>query len=192
MVEHEARKIMSDYYRVWGTYTVNAQGSVAVDGHVSLIKSRPRLGVKFNEITGDFGAHGKGLISLQGLPDEIGGALLINGNKLQNLVGAPRTVKGDMVISNIEHTLKSLEGAPDQVGGEFWCTYDEQLPLLRCLVAAKVRLEQPASVTAAFWDKQITCEQILNDARWMGKGKSGMLNCAIELKRAGLAGNARW
>lgn len=192
MVEHEARQIMTDYYRVWGTYSVDAQGSVAVEGHVSLIKRRPRLGVKFSEITGDFGAHGMGLISLQGLPDQIGGELIISGNKLHNLEGAPRTVKGGMVMDYMEHTLNSLEGAPDHVGGRLRITYDEQLPLLRCLVAAKVRLEQPASVTAAFWDKLITCEQILNDARWMGKGKSGMLNCAMELKRAGLGGNARW
>jgi hypothetical protein len=86
--------------------------------------------------------------------------------------------------------LTSLEGLPS---GITYCTLSnnesQDLPLLRCLtVQGKVAITDAGD--SNFWDKTLT--DILNDARWMGKGKQGMLNCALELKKAGYTGNAKW
>lgn len=188
----EAHKIMSSDYRVWGTWRVDEQDArVWVTGHVTLMKKRPNLGVVFAEITGDFGAVHKDLESIQGLPEELGGELNLMGNHLRNLMGSPRRVSQSMHITEMD-LLESLDGAPEKIGGAIYITYDPKLPLLRSLAASEVALIQGHSTHAKLFMNQISCQKILNDPRWIGQGKSGALNCALALKKAGLEGNAKW
>jgi hypothetical protein len=190
---HDVHKLIREYYTIYGRYTVNEQDlTVRVDGHVILSKSRPDPGIVFSSITGDYGAFKKDLETLKGLPAQVGGALSLTYNLLTNLIGAPRRVLSNMDITHMQHSLRSLEGMPDHIQGVLYVTYDENLPLLRCLAANAVVLRQAEYTTAQLFEAQLKCEEILNDPKWIGKGKSHMLQCANSLKQAGLAGNARW
>ena len=190
---HDVHKLIREYYTIYGKYTVHEQDlTVRVDGHAILKKPRTDPGVVFSSITGDYGAFKRGLETLQGLPDQVGGELSLTGNLLTNLIGAPRRVLDSMDIAHMQHTLRSLAGMPDHIQGVLYVTYDENLPLLRCLAANAVVLRQAEYTTAQMFEAQLKCEEILNNPKWIGKGKSHMLQCANSLKQAGLAGNAAW
>ena len=74
-------------------------GSYDVDGHVDLDElGLTKLPVKFNGVSGPFSCV---------------------GNKLTNLIGAPKMVGGG--FSCYYNELTSLEGAPKWVGSFFWC-----------------------------------------------------------------------
>lgn len=190
---HDVNRTIKEYYSIYGSHTVDDLDlTVRAHGHVILRKNRPNLGVKFSQITGDYGAHRKGLQSLQGLPEQVGGDLMISGNELENLLGAPKVVRGSMDITHMQHTLKNLAGMPERIEGVLYVTYDPQLPLLRSLAASAVVLRQAEYTSAKLFEAQTRCEEILNNPQWIGKGKRYMLNCALELKKAGLGGNAAW
>lgn len=190
---HDVHRIMRDYYTVYGAWRVDETDlRVWAASHVIMKKRRSTLGVTFAEINGDFGAVHQSLESLEGLPEQLEGDLMITGNLLKNLKGAPRVVKGNMDITGMDHVLKSLEGAPEKITRSVEITYSPYMPMLRCLAASHVALRQSSETNAQLFDQLLLCEEILNDPRWVGKGKLGMLNCALELKKAGLEGNARW
>ena len=83
-------------------YTVNTDGTIDVDGDVSLsYKKLTKLPVKFRNVSGRFSC---------------------NNNKLTTLVGAPLSVDGDFDCRS--NKLKTLEGAPKSVGGGFYCPHN--------------------------------------------------------------------
>lgn len=180
-----------ELFRVAGTWHKDDQARIWVQGTVLIKFAMQNLHFKFAHVSGNFLASYAGLTSLEGLPDRVEGELSLSGSQVKNLIHAPNHVGKDLVIEHMPY-LESLEGFPAYVGGVVKVTYNPQLPLLRCLQANQVKLTKPSFVTTEIFDKMKTCEKILNDERWRGKGKAGALNCANALKKAGLEGNARW
>lgn len=197
-------------------------GVVDVTGNVILTDARlptPEIPVQFGVVTGDFWCRKKGLVNLKGAPTWVGGQFMCQSNKLQNLAHAPNHVGSSMHCS--QNWLSTLTGAPDHVGGSFVChlnhiknlegapkhisnrlvatmcplenlqgipdglselelSWDEELSLLRALTAQQIKLDGAPTQVKEIMDK------------YAGQGKSGALNCALELKKAGFEGNARW
>jgi len=85
-----------------GTYTINDDGSIDVNGDVNLNnKKLAKIPFKFRNVSGGFYCH---------------------RNRLTSLEGAPNTVGGNFCYCSNNH-LTSLDGAPNFVGGNFYC-YD--------------------------------------------------------------------
>lgn len=65
-------------------YTINDDGTVDVDGNVSLNdKSLTSIPVQFGQVTGSFYCSHNRLTSLEGAPKEIGGSFTCRNNKKQ-------------------------------------------------------------------------------------------------------------
>jgi len=83
-------------------YTINGDGSIDVDGNVSLSQmGLTKLSLKFNHVSGYF---------------------ICNGNYLTTLEGSPKSVGGDFGCN--DNNILSFEGAPNHVGGGFYCGYN--------------------------------------------------------------------
>lgn len=190
MVTQSSHKF-EEWFDVKGTWRQDQEGVIWVTGDVILKWPQEQLPFKFALVSGDFIAAYKSLNSLEGLPVHVGGDLTLGGNKISNLSHAPNYVGKDLWLTNMSY-LKSLEGFPSHVGGTVHIMWNPQLPMLRCLQAFQVEIHQPQFVNREIHDAIRTCEQILNNPAWIGKGKEGALNCALALKKAGLAENARW
>lgn len=165
--------------------------------------------VPFLEVTGDFICSNVGLTTLKNAPKRVSGHFHVQGNKLQslehgpyhvgnqycchnnqltNLTGAPK--HSVLYLEAINNPLTSLEGLPPNIQLLILsnnATMD--LPLLRCLTV-QARVAVAKYNQDRDWDQKLN--DILNDVRWAGQGKAGVLNCALELKKAGYGGNARW
>jgi hypothetical protein len=83
------------------------------------------------------------------------------------------------------HQLKDLTGAPEYVGAWFDTEYTPTMPLLRCLVA-----QQGVGVNGSHVPPEVYT--ILNDPKYLGKGKAAAIACAVALTKAGFKANARW
>ena len=203
--EQKILKKLYKYFWLSETPTVDPQtGQVSVMGDVFMERQSPRIPVQFHHVSGKFHCQDMGLTSLvgsprivdhdfqcqknqltslKGAPDHVGKDFWCHENKLTNLVHMPSHVGGDFWC--IRNPLISLDGWDSPMGGEFFCEYYPNLPLLRTIQAQKVDISfiyqrrPPAEV-----------QKILN--KYAGKGKTHMLNCALELKKAGYEGNARW
>lgn len=129
-------------------------------------------------VGGTFNCYANRLTSLKGSPVHVGRSFWCDYNQLTSLLGAPDHVGGSVYAVN--NPLKSLEGAPTHVQLIFEVTWDPALPLLRLLAYSQARVSgAPAQV-----------EQIIS--KYAGQGKAAALNCALELKQAGYAENAKW
>lgn len=193
-------------------------GLVSVEGDIRLTSPKTTLPVQFDTVTGSFECGSRGLTSLEGAPREVGGSFhasrnaltsLVGGpvyvgnnyfceyNKLTNLQGCAQTVGRNLECFN--NPIQSLMGAvtvgrdlvcvntpltdlsylPD-VNHKFWITYRRDLHLLKCVIMKGLLLsEAPDSVSDIV-------------KKYVGKGKTHMLNCALELKQAGYVENAKW
>jgi len=122
------------------------------------------------------------LTTLDGACDLVDGWFDCAHNKLTSLEHGPRLVTDLFDCSY--NPLTSMKGAPDTMGS-IEITYDEQLPLLRCLHAQ-------LSINFIGGDQYPPqdVENVLT--RYMGSDKSAMIKCAVELIRAGYKANARW
>lgn len=110
--------------------------------------------------------------------DQVSGGFFCDDNLLTTLLGAPTHVGGDFWCQNTP--LTSLEHAPDSVGGWFVCSHDPQLPMLRLINYQSVKVRGASD----------SFEEIVD--AYAGKGKAHMLNFALDLKKAGYGGNAKW
>ena len=112
---------------VIGTYTINDDGSIDVDGSV-YINNRDLIKIpfKFRNVSGYFICNDDQLTSLEGAPNSVGGAFWCSNNQLTSLEGAPSSVGSNFYCS--DNQLTSLEGAPSSVGGDFDCTSNPNLP----------------------------------------------------------------
>ena len=109
-------------------YTINEDGTVDVDGDVSLYdKGLTELPLKFGKVSGNFYCYYNKLTSLEGAPLEVGGYFSCRNNQLLSLEGSPNKVGVDFSCPN--NNLTSLEGSPSSVGGYFHC-YNNQLKSL--------------------------------------------------------------
>lgn len=180
-----------ELYAVNGTWHEDDQQRIEVQGNVTMKWASATLGgYKFSHVSGNFEASYKSLESLEGLPTHVGGRLGLSGNRITNLQHCSAHVGKDLWITSLG-SLTSLEGFPLHVGGTVHITWNPQLPMLRCLQAQYVEIHKPQFVTTESYEAMRACEAILHNPLWRGKGKSHMLNCALELKQAGFAENAR-
>ena len=105
-----------------GTYTINDDGSIDVEGDVDLSHEKlTKIPFNFGKVSGDFFCYNNQLTTLEGAPNTVGGDFFCYDNQLTSLEGAPNNVGGGFYCSN--NQLISLEGAPNNVGGGFDC-YD--------------------------------------------------------------------
>lgn len=173
-----------------------AQGSLIMDGRVSSLENTP------TRVDGDFDCRECGLTSLQGGPEFVGSDYDCGSNNLTSLIHGPKHVGNEFTCdSNLledltnapkcrilyarGNPLKTLKGVPDHVG-KLIITVTPDLPLLEL-----VNWSRPLELYAPISANQLKdLELIVN--KYMGQGKSMVLNFALELKQAGYAGNARW
>ena len=109
---------------ITGTYTINDDGSIDVEGTVNLNRKKlTRIPFNFGKVSGDFKCSYNQLTSLEGAPNNVGGVFYCFDNKLTTLEGAPSSVGDYFNCSN--NQLTSLEGAPNSVGGVFDCSNNQ-------------------------------------------------------------------
>jgi len=107
-----------------GTYTINDDGSIDVDGNVNLSRKKlTKIPFNFSKVSGSFYCTNNQLTSLKGAPNTVGGYFSCSNNQLTTLEGAPNTVGDNFYCTN--NQLTTLEGAPNTVGGDFCCTYNQ-------------------------------------------------------------------
>jgi len=112
-----------------GTYTINDDGSIDVNGDVNLNnKKLAKIPFKFRNVSGGFYCHRNRLTSLEGAPNTVGGNFCCNDNQLTSLKGAPNTVGGYFYCHY--NQLTTLEYAPNTVSGNFSC-HNNQLTSLK-------------------------------------------------------------
>lgn len=104
-------------------YTINSDGSVDVDGDVSLkyrllklekkwFRSKlDKIPLKFGRVSGNFYCYGNNLTTLEGSPRYIGGEFDCSNNKLTSLVGGPEVVIKTYRANR--NQINSFEGFPD-------------------------------------------------------------------------------
>ena len=137
------------------------------------------------QVGGEFWCHKNQLTTLVGGPQEVGGNYYCGWNQLRDLQGAPEIFSGLMVAINQSPGLETLKGLPPNTR-MFSFSYTRDLPLLS-LLEFKGRVEiRRANSHDSYYGLMDMIE------RWQPKGKAGMLNCALALKKHGYAGNARW
>ena len=161
---------------------INDQQQWKIQGNVYLarVPDDGACPVQFDSVSGSFVANNMGLATCKNLPRSLGANLRLAFNQLRDLADAPAQVEGNMELEG--NPLVSLEGMP-LVQGWVNITYSRDLPLLRLLTAklgAIILGAHTPTVVRAILKK------------YMGQGKTAMLNCALELKKAGYAENARW
>jgi hypothetical protein len=104
-----------------GTYTIQSNGTVHVNGNVDMIDMNlTKLPVKFDKVTGNFNCSNNQLISLDGAPESVGGYFYCHRNQLTSLEGAPKSVNGD--FDCLYNRLFNLVGSPKSVKGNFDCS----------------------------------------------------------------------
>lgn len=137
-------------------------------------------------VAGNFWAYGcKHLTNLQGAPSHVGQDFYTHQCKLKSLSGAPTHVGGVFDVSN--NPLVSYDPLP-QGSSQLSLPYNEHVGVLKLLSYPRVYLSQDG-VTRDL-DKVRAANHIIQ--KYVGQGKSAILNCALELKQAGLEGNAKW
>jgi hypothetical protein len=110
-------------------YTVNVDGTVDVNGDVSLSGWHPanikekltKIPLKFGKVTGYFSCSSNDLTSLEGSPTHVGDYFNCSANKLTSLEGGPREVGGAFYCQ--DNNLVTLDGAPKEIGGYFNCGF---------------------------------------------------------------------
>ena len=110
-----------------GTYTINEDGSIDVNGSVYLYgKNLTKIPFKFRNVSKCFDCCNNQLTSLESAPNNVGDAFWCSNNQLTSLEGAPNTV--GINFSCGHNQLISLDGAPSSVGGYFNCYDNPNLP----------------------------------------------------------------
>lgn len=135
----------------------------------------------------DFEANGNPyLTTLDCAYTQIHGDLDLNDCGLQNMNGCPQVRLGFWLKANPK--LKDLKGiTPCEY---IYIDYDPDLALLPALVINEINLR---NISKHFPDRPEAVSEIRNIIKkYEGKGKAGLLNCALELKHAGFGGNAKW
>lgn len=193
-------------FLITGDITIDAHtGVVDAHGVVQLVTDCDQMSVQFGLVHGDFDCSERGLTTLAGSPQHVAGKFSCYMNNLTSLKHAPDHV-GSVFngahnnITQLTHMpqhvgasfwiydnpLQALTGLDklDQIHGELWCTYSDQLPLLRSVLLRAIHLSDGVQ------DAPIKLDKIIK--KYVGKGKTHMLNFALELKQAGFEGNAKW
>ena len=111
-------------------YTINNDGTIDVDGDVSLYnRGLTKIPFKFGKVTGYFTCSNNKLSSLVGCPEEVSKHFDCSYNQLEDLIGGPQEVGGVYFCYN--NKLETLEGCAGDIGGYFYCQYN-RLVMLDC------------------------------------------------------------
>jgi len=115
-----------------GSYKINSDGLIDVDGDVDMSRQRInsilRFG-KFGTVTGDFDCSSNSLTSLDGCPEKVGGTFTCFSNNLTSLEGSP--IKAGNFNCSFNN-LESLDGCPMEVEGNFDCSHNKLISLKGC------------------------------------------------------------
>jgi hypothetical protein len=71
------KHILDQDFQIEGEVHILPDGSVDVQGKVVHVTKQKKLRVKFNHVSGNFISKWRGLIDLSGLPDHVGGRMVI-------------------------------------------------------------------------------------------------------------------
>lgn len=175
--KYHVQQQLLNHFSLTGPMDIDDAGVVSVRGNVRLVKKVTQLPVTFDVVTGTFDCAKMGLTTLTGAPREVGKIFDCKQNQLTTLEGGPDKVNSYNAVGN---PLKILDGLASEINDHVQFTYDENLPLLRTLVASQI------------WPfpDQVELEAILN--KYKQQGKPGALKAAGALIRAGYRENARW
>ena len=103
-----------------GTYTINDDGSIDVEGSVELTnKNLTKIAFKCRNVSGDFYCHNNQLTSLEGAPNTVGDYFVCTNNQLTSLKGSPNNVGGSFYC--YYNKLTTVDGVPNTIGGSFKC-----------------------------------------------------------------------
>jgi hypothetical protein len=182
---------LSEHFDITGDWHVGPDGLVNVKGTVKLYnKDITQLPVSFGIITGRFHIYNVDLENLTGAPHTVYGDFhMENCPFINTLVDAPHTVTDYFAVQN--SPLQDLVGFPSSCGHAL-VEYSSHLPVLRMLQCTR---HMDFYVSDGDGVKERAAREvvkILRNPKWRGKGKLGMLNCALELKKSGFEGNAKW
>ena len=107
-------------------YTINNDGSIDVDGNVSLFNiGLIEIPLKFNRIYGHFSCSKNKLTSLKGSPRWVDGSFYCYYNQLSSLEFSPEYVGDDFDCSY--NDLTNLDHSPKEVGKSYFCFNNKQL-----------------------------------------------------------------
>ena len=110
---------------VKGTYTINDDGSIDVEGSVNLSRKKlTKIPFNFGKVSGNFKCASNHLTSLEGAPNNVGGDFYCHYNQLTSLEGAPNNVGGSFYGSI--NPLTTLDYTPTKINEDFHC-YDTKL-----------------------------------------------------------------
>lgn len=173
-----------------------AWGDLIVDGKVTSLHNMPV------QVNGNFSCNMCGLTTLEHGPQIVDGEYHCSYNQLTSLEHAPQRGVSTLIcdhnmlkdltsappcdyLSVVQNPLNTIHGVPDHVHIVSF-TVTSTLPLL-----SMVDWNRPFELRDPRTNKRIKdLEQIV--IKYTGKGKAVMLNFALELKKHGYAGNARW
>jgi hypothetical protein len=200
------QQTLKKYFAYHGKVDIDDSGVVSTTGGVQFLGGQKKLPVRFGEVGSTFKANQRKLNTLVGSPHTVGGQFICWGNPITTLQGGPKQVGGavyarDCQLTNLEgapecpslfvqnNPLKNLEGMPENLQ-VFGFTFDPNLPLLRAIQAQEISMYTTEG--GAVWQTPLAlkCYKILE--KYAGKGMGLALNCGVELKDAGLTGNAAW
>ena len=105
-----------------GTYTINNDGSIDVDGIVDLSQMNlTKISFKFRNVSGSFYCYNNQLTSLEGSPNTVGGNFHCYNNQLTSLEGAPNSVGGNFICyDNPNLSYSELFKIVDKVKGDIY------------------------------------------------------------------------
>jgi hypothetical protein len=197
---NKIKELLEEYFEILipGTgkaadYRINADGSVDVDGDVTLRLQKSKvqeLPVTFGKITGSFMPNNNPFTSLKGMPRWVGRWFDCASPHLTSLVGAPEYIGEEFHCYGTPFT--SLEGFPKYVGGRFYATWAEQMPLLRTLICKKgVYIGRDRFGNAGHPINGIL-NKYIGQVSGSKEFRHAVLDCQKELIEAGFSGNARW
>jgi hypothetical protein len=156
--KQEIEKLLREYFRVDGSYSISETGLVSVIGDAKSQKKCKKLPVSFDHVRGYFDCSNMKLTALVGAPKWVGAGFYCGDNRLTSLVGAPQWVGGDFYC--VGNQLTSLEGAPRYVGRTFVCSGNQ----LKTLEGA------PQWVGTGFGCSGNQLTSLEGAPRWIGHG----------------------
>jgi len=164
--------------------TISPDGLINYDGKIRLNRCPDqKIPFKFGTVTGGFSCDELGLTTLEGCPRIVGGHFTSEFNYIEDLTGGPEVCNGATYSCGGNRHMTSLKGIPKTVLGNFYCTWNPALAILRILTiqplfAATGKPEVDKIIVKYLYDdslpvrqKIILCQKELIDSGYKGNAK---------------------